>query len=361
MIKIIRDIETLNKYKPVWTSIFEADPLATPFQSFSFVISSINNLEFSQQSLFIIFVKNDQIKDWVGIFPFIRQKNGDLRFLYYSLIDFCNPIIRPEFNNYNIYEELSQFLIKDKSVKGLILDNLKSDSPLLSSFKPFFNNYICYVSDFYSLLPIYKLKNDVNPIDSFRFINNKKKKKLSKIRKNLDEYNFRVYKIENEVYPEDEIISLCEFMISEGTRSEDFLTKSMINFWKTLYNSGIMQIAIIKRDNETLACNMLFYSEKNSEIIKWITLYKESHWNMAINLMLCENLYYKGGGIINFARGIYDYKLTNYHPEVKPLLRLYLAKTNKKYLVYLYKSNFYFLLPKIKSWAIPLAKKFLKR
>lgn len=76
----------------------------------------------------------------------------------------------------------------------------------------------------------------------------------------------------------------------------------------------------------------------------------DNTWNMKINLMIADYLYNNGGATINFARGIYDYKMVNFHPDVKPLFCLKVSKTKWGHLKNIINTAFHYFKPVIKSW-----------
>lgn len=352
MIKAITSLEDFNAFKPFWDELFNLDPLATPFQAFDYIAASLQMNEAESASLNIITVKNDSANTWVAIFPLFLDKKKNLRFLNAAHTDFCNPIIHPAYAHYSLYKEVAEYIENSKSINGLVLDNIESSSPMLSVFKPYFRYMITHDYNFYSTIKIYREDGDKDPIDSFRFIQNKQRKKLRKKQEIIDhDCSFEILSTKaGNAYPSEKINSVVSSMLSSGIRVKEYFSDSMMNFWQTLYSHGLLSIAILSRGNEVMTINFMFFDAKQKEYIKWLMLYQESSWNMIINIKIAEYLYNNAPGTtINFARGIYDYKLTNFHPDVKPLFSVKIAKTPWGHIKNMAAVAFHYSKPIIKS------------
>ncbi len=328
MIKILKTKEELVEYKSVWDSIYNSDSNATPFQKFDFIFASIDLTVTGSQQLYVLLVKDDSINKWLAAFPLVIDKKGILHFINSAHSDFCSPIVCDEFNNYNLYDEVASFIKGEEKIKGLKLDNIGTSNQMLAVMKPHFKFMIAYDMNYYSSIPIYKLDSDKDSIDAFRYVKSKRHKKLRKSIKEVQNCKFVIArKSEGVPYPEADVQYLVNKMLSDGIRVKEYFSSAMLSFWKMLYESNVVCMAMLYEGNEIRTCNFMFYDEKRNEYIKWLMLYKEGRWNMIINIMIADYLYQNGGGNINFARGIYDYKLENFHPDVKPLFCLRIAKT----------------------------------
>lgn len=345
MIRLISDIPQLEEIEPIWENIFQKDPMVTPFQKYGYIRASVDYQQELHPQLSILLVKDDMSSQWVAIFPFVVYPKGELRFINADHTDFCAPLILPEYNHYNLYEEVAQYIIHNKDIISLLLDNITANDMLLSAFIPHFKYNICVASDYYSLIPVYRLATDRDAVDGFRFVKKVRRNKLRKIRQKYPEAVFKFFaKKDGDNYPADIIKKLVEQMINNGIRTRAYFSQSMLEFWENLYNSNILSVAVLYDKGCPLVCNFVLKDENNNQYIKWILLYNDSHLNMVLNMFIEEVIYNGNGGIINFARGIYDYKLVNFHPDVKPLFRLYLSKTKKRYVKYFAIMSFHFLL-----------------
>lgn len=328
MIKIITNLEELQKFRDNWNFIYTNTPNSTPFQHFEYLYSSLININKADDNLYIIILWNNIYKQWFAVFPFIKTKKGILKFINVSHSDFCTPLIIPQFNNYNLYEEVAEFLSAQKDIKGLWLENVRPEDSSLSMFKPFFKYSVSYDMNYFSDISIYSTENDRDIIDAFRYVNSTKRKNLRKLMKSMEGIEFKLCnKSDNIPYPAYEINFLIKFMVEKGIRDEEYFSDSMLTFWKDLYENGVLSVALLGDGENIKSCNLIFYNEKRNEYISWIMLYTDRAWNLNINLKIAEYIYNNGMGTINFARGIYDYKLVNFHPDVKPLFCVKIAKT----------------------------------
>jgi len=353
MIKVITDKDSLLAFKDEWDALYAIDPDATPFQKFEYIVAEVNCLVElkGHKNLNIICIKDSPANKWVAIFPFILTTEGNLEFINAIHSDFCLPLINPAFNNYNIYKELSDWLLLNKDINGLNLLNLKADSSLLSVLKPHFKFQITYDVNQYSSIPVYKKDSDRDVIDSIRYVQATKRKNL---RKSLSKINpdteFKIFSNrENKAYPKDLINELIACMVGNGIRTSKYFSEEMLLFWEELYENDVLILATISENKEPKSCHFMFYDEKKNEYIMWIILYSDPSWNLKINLLIAQHIYDNGGGTINFARGIYDYKLVNFHPDVKPLFCVRIAKTRRRHLRNLLAVGFHYLKPVIMS------------
>lgn len=329
MIKIVSVIDNIKQFKAEWNVLFENDKYATPFQSFDYLSASLEFFEEKEEKLYFVFIKDGLAKLWVAVFPFIIDRNGVLRFINTLHTDFCGPLIMPGYDNYNLYKELADYIKKDSCVKGLELYNIKGSYNITDVLSPYFPYLIIYNCNHYSIISILKESNDKDCIDSIRTIPSKKKWNHRKILKELPENtSFRLLSQNSkDEFPSQAIHMLCNKMVNLGIRTNEYFSENMFSFWKALYESNVLTVALIYDSNNVKAANLMLYDSKRNEFISWITLYVGKSWNLAINIKIVEHIYNNGGGGINFARGIYDYKLTNFHPDVKPLFCVKIAKT----------------------------------
>ena len=327
MIQVINEIDKFKNLKDDWERIWHNCKSATPFQTFDYVLASASTFH-ETDSLYIILMS-----DGNGVVRAILHtkidKSGRLSFINAHHSDFCGIIIETEYDNFNLYEELSKFFLSNKQIKTICFDNLKRDSSLLSSFKPFI--YTCFIQDinYYSVIPIFPKTIDKDFVDAFSFVASKRKKKLRNQHKaTLQGCEFKIYdKANGDIYPEDVVNSLTEIMVVKGYRARTYFSMSMLNFWKELYEKELLICAVLRQGGVALSCNFMFYDSKSKEYIKWIMLYEDGHYNLAINVEIADYIYKNQGAYINFARGIYDYKMENFHPIVYPLYRVIITKS----------------------------------
>lgn len=351
MIKIISNKEDLLQFRSDWNDIYMLDDMATPFQKFEYIYDSLELHLKEADKLYIIAIKDDATNRWVAFFPLLLTHSGILKFINATHTDFCQPLIHNDFRHYVLFKELSEFIVTDKSVKGLYLENVMSGNPMIAVLKPFFRYTITHDINYYSSIPVYRHPSDTDPVDAFRYVRAKQRKNLRKQKKWIDtNCRFEISRKSNNDYPQQEIETLVNQMLSDGIRVKEYFSEKMLSFWKKLYDDNILCVALLYKDDEIMSCNFMYYDDKHNEYIKWLMLYRENSWNMMINIMISEYLYNNGGGSINFARGIYDYKLTNFHPDIKPLFCVRTAKTRWGHFKNIISTAFHYSKPIIKSF-----------
>ena len=339
MINVINNLSELAYLKDSWDYLFKVCSYATPFQRYEYVFNSWKRIKHDGDELYILCVKSDNTRQVTAIFPTSLDNHGILSFITQAYIDFCSALVLPEYDNYLLYEEIATFIKKDNKIKAISFIDLKTDNPLIAVLKPHFTNIILKECSYYSTLPIVKHPNDRDFVDGIRSVNSHGRKNIRVVRKKLEgKSEFRLLRhSDNNSYPDDIISKLCKQMIQTGLRTEQYLSNNMRLFWKDLYESSLLTIATLSFDGEIKSCNFMYYDIKRNEYIKWIMLYTETKWNMCINTLIAEKLYNDGDCTINFARGIYDYKMVNFHPSVKVLLSLSVFKSKRQKFLFLLK------------------------
>lgn len=331
MIKVITSFDKDDILENEWNRLFQVCPYVTPFQTFDFVSTASKYISSEKETLYIIVVVDDRTKEYKAILPTSIDRRGIVRFLCQDYMDFCSALVNPIYDNYSLYEEIVEYLKQTKGIRGVEFTNLKHDNPLLSTLKPFAPNFHVKECAFYSMLPLSQENEDKDFVDGLRSLNAKKKKNLRRYYDSFKEnYVLKLLcKERGNLYPSDAIREMTLLMINKGIRSKEYFSSNMLRLWEELYEKCVLDIAVLIKDKDVVSINFIYNDKKHSEIIKWIMLYEDNSFNKAINLMIAEELYRQGGYTINFARGIYDYKLVNFHPDVKTLFKVTI---NKNYL-----------------------------
>lgn len=352
MIKAVTTIDNLNLFKEQWNSLYYKIENISPFQQFEyFYYSIIYNKTFSD-NLFILLVQDQVGNKLNAVFPFFLNKNGILSFINFTHTDFCSPLIDPNINHYNLYKELCDFINRDHKIKGLSLFNNTDSNYFSAFFKVFFPYYINHDINFYSTLEIYQKSTDKSPIDGFRYLNSKRKNYLKNIsKKDSDDLKIKVIDQTSSEYPHKTVTSMVNHMLQFEGRSCQYFSKNMLDFWENLYNSGILYLVILEKADKPMACHLTFFDKKKNEYIMWILLYKDKKYNSVLYVLLEEYLYKKNKhSILNFARGIYSYKIMHFHPDVKQLSCTLIAKSRWQHCKNIFTTSLYYFKPVVKSF-----------
>ena len=100
-----------------------------------------------------------------------------------------------------------------------------------------------------------------------------------------------------------------------------FLLKLRVYF-STLYNTGLVYVVMLYENTTVCCCSFILNDKRANEYIKWVVLYRNGKFNTILNLLLMDYMYNNDVKNLNFARGVYAYKLNKYHPSVYTLHQL---------------------------------------
>jgi len=352
MIKIVTCETQLSIYESDWNSLYEKTSGATPFQKYGYVVATLYFIKNEGKFPYFIFVRDAQRKEIVAIFPFVVTKRHKLEFINQIHSDFCMPLINPEIDHFNLYKELSDHIKNDKMIRDLNLINVPAGNSLLSSFKFHFKYSIVHDINYYPIVPIGANVSNKSFIDGFITVPSKRRGNLRKSFSQIeDRCQLKIIRKSNgDNYPEEIVFDLTNQMIKDEIRGKDYFSDQMLSWWKRLYEYDVLSLAILFEEQKPVSCTLIFQDDKNNECVTWIMLYVSNVWNMRANLFISKYIYDHGDGALNLARGIYDYKVTNFHPDIKPLFCLKIAKTKWGHFKNVISTAFHFSKPIIKSW-----------
>jgi len=315
MVYVVDDIDKFISIEKDWEELQENSCIYNPFLSYTFVFSSWKNIvskESKSASLYILCVK-DKSKEIIAILPCYLTNKRVLYFINWQDADFLGALVKKEYEcNHYLFKELCEFIINDERVRSIHLDNLKSDSPLLSYMKYFFSPSFVFASNAFSTIPVSR-KRVEEKMPSLH-LHAKDKNRLSNILKKCGDMEMKVYRIDESDYPENILQELVDYMISTGQRSKDYFCKGRLDLIKDLYNKELVSIAVVKEGGLYVSASVFYRGEK--ELINWIIVYRESKHNLTNKLLLLNSFSEEGGGTFNFARGTYSYKLQHFRPIV---------------------------------------------
>ena len=318
MIKIIKNINELEKIRECWDVLYKEDDNCTPFQSFDY--NYISWKRFHQgYSLFVLLFYQNQEKSLSAIFPFCIDSKNCLRFINEDHSDFQTAIVKNlAKTDLKMYEELFVFIKDQPYIHRICLNHLRHDDLLLHYLGHVSVYARLYGTESYSYLRIESSHDDMNFIDSLRHLTAKERNRLKNIEKKADGLTFKLISKADTEYPEQEVKMLVQEMIDKGIRSEAYFTDNLIGFLKDLYQAGVLKMALVYREKE-LGSVSFFYQGKNSLSIQWIIIYSDKKYNLQAKLKLINNVFEDGGGIFNFGRGTYKYKIQHFRPVIQNL------------------------------------------
>lgn len=326
MIRIIETTELFLGIKEQWDSLYAELSYVTPFQSFSYNYNSWILLE-KDTSLHIICLIRQVDNQLLAIFPCVLTKKGVLQYICGIHSDFCIPLIKEESRkDYHLYRELADYIKDTLTIKGFMFDNLKEGDCMMALMHYFFPGMQLRLSNKWSFLYVFAHDSEVNNfLESMKHLSPKERYAFKKKYKKMSNLTLRIYTKKNDEFPAESINEIINCMFSKGIRTEAYFSVSFLELIKKLYNDGILMVALSHENDKPMVANL--YLIKGNEYINWLVVYKEGHYN-TMNLLQSVNfIYEQGGGILNFARGIYEYKIRNFKPEIHNLYRIQYAKS----------------------------------
>ncbi len=340
-ISIINKIEDLLLIKEDWDRLFIKGDYSV-FQSFDFNYGSWKH-EFisdkrNQLAITVITIKRSVI----GIFPFYIDSKKRLRFINDIHSDFCDFITDKSID----LSEILLYLKQEMGFRSIKLINLKQEANICKLISELnVKNKVVLSSSEYSFLSVDK---GVFPYNVSHYRSHQKHRINKAANKHKDK-KAQILSVDKHEFPKKDLLVLKEKMISLGIRKKNFLTNEKILLIEFLYNTGIVIINRMKKDNKIISINILL---KNSphEFIFWIDLFDDLQMiNIASYISFISVSSLESSIDVNFGRGRYFYKTSNFSPEFHPLyaiyifpniwkrLRFIISEESKKYLKSVYK------------------------
>ena len=334
-IEIINNLDDLKKIKVIWDKLFLSLRNKSVFQTFDYNFYAYSNcLDFKFNSLSVGLIYD---KDLISICPFYIDRNKKLRFINDVHSDICD-ILCTEIFDFDAY--LNELFLNNK-IRSCHLININEQS-FLSKYN---SNKYKIVVDFrfasFSFLNIVK-GNFPNNLHHYK---SKQKTEIRRILKKYSDMYHSIINYENCNFPKSDILILKNKMIKKGIRSKNFINDFQIKFLESLFNLGILHISLVKSNNHVHALSLLL-KQKNNYVI-WIDIYDSNKLINLFNYISLITLISKENSIlINFGRGIYNYKIANFLPEIKSLLSVRIFDSYFKKFTFIFKHYVVQLLTK---------------
>jgi len=252
-----------------------------------------------------------------------------LRFINDVHSDFCDLVLDKEID----LRKLFQFILNDCEQKKIQLINLKENS-ILTQFNASQSkyNFSFFVSGNYSDLEVAK---GIFPGNCNKLLS-KQKTEIRRIIKKCSNYQDEVLFKSYCDFPINEILRLKEKMIKNGSRNNNFLPLNQLRLIKKLYDNQYVEISLIK-DNEVKAIS--FVMKDKNESIFWIDLYDDFQMVNLYNYISYIALKSADNKVcINFGRGTYNYKTSNFKPDIRELYALHVFSSKSLKISYIIKS-----------------------
>lgn len=320
MIKIIRNINELEQVRECWNTLYAEDNNCTPFQSYEYNYISWKRFCQNDYSLFVLLFYHNQEKTPCAIFPFCIDSKKCLRFINEDHSDFQTAlIIGSAKTDLKMYEEVYGLIKSQPNIQRICLNHLRHSDLLLHYFGHISSYSHLYGTESYSYLPIFPSQDGGDSfIDSLRHLTAKERNRLKNIEKKATDLSFKIISIDCEAYPEKEVNELVQIMIKKGIRSTAYFSDSLLGFIKDLFQAGVLKIGMIYQGKD-LGSISFFYQSKDGMCIQWIIIYSDKAYNLQAKLKIINSVYESGGGVFNFGRGTYAYKIQHFRPIIQNL------------------------------------------
>ena len=296
----------------------------------------------------VLIRQKDQIVQ--AIFPCYIDKRKCLRFINDRHSDFCSAIVRDEFiDDYHLYAEFYKYYQTNKAIKKIQLLNIDENNPLFANLAYFLKGGINRVVSMYSDFHVSQSGDyQVSFVNGMSRLNTKDKYRLKNVLNKTAMMSLKVYESRTELFPESIVSGLTQQMIYAGIRKTYYFNMHMMTLFKCLYDAGLLIVFATYENERPIAAN-LFLKNKD-EYIDWIALYSEKSNNLNNLLQVVEYISNTGGGIMNLARGTYEYKMHNFRPALHFLFGLFHSKNLLGKIFDLWAADGYYLRQIAKSY-----------
>lgn len=309
-IEIIKNNDRFLALKQDWDQLFELGNYSS-FQSFSFNYHSwyIELSKDIRNQLAITVVK--KMNEVIAFFPFYVDAKKQLRFINDIHADFCDCITSEEIDISELFSH-----IKTKApFKTIRLINLKEDARVKSYLKNIqLSNSLCMPFEKYGLAEL----QEGNFPDNYPEFKSKQISEFRRIEKKNNDKIHLVLSIDNQEFPERDILTLKERMIKLGYRKKFFLTKKQLKLIKQLYCEKHLVLSVVQKDNQMHAISFVLKSA--NEYLFWIDMFDDSKMiNLFNYISYMRKVSVNESVVVNFGRGAYNYKIVNFKPTIKQL------------------------------------------
>lgn len=325
-IRLVSEVRHFHEIKPYWCNLFNSYGYSV-FQSFEFnyyswITELCNN---KLNTLCIVLLERDNVL--FSIFPLYIDSYKRLRFINDNHADFCDVLSSQTFD----IQVVLLTIYRTTKYNSVHFINLKEDSSLYVLCKQQLKkNCIFKPFEKYSELNVFL---NSFPEKILRYTS-KQKTTFRRIKKRNDNNSYSLLLKDKSEFPVNEIYQLKNRMIDLGIRESNFLDRDRILFLEELYNADRILVSMVKKNHNVRAIS--FILKNNNTYLFWIDMYDNTKMiNIYNYILFIENISSKKNVEINFGRGIYDYKMVNFKPDVKQLFAIYIFHSQVQKLFFL--------------------------
>ena len=320
---MIRVYDTLDGLEDDWRRLYGCAPDVTAYQSFDYAGAALPLCEGTPH--IIVWLHKGEPK---AIFPCHIDSRRTLRFIADTHTDFCGPLVESAFaGDYHMCEELAEHILKTPQIRRVRLENMRSRL-FQSSLQYHLKGCVLFTYRKYSFFKVPAQGDSKTAIDALSHLSTKEKYRLKNIASKMDASGVesRCFVGGADPWPGEVVPVLAQSMVEAGIRKPSYFSGQFLAFLKAVYEAGLMNVCVTFDGSDPISCNLLLKGI-GDETVDWIALYRDpvsNGWNL---LQLIRRMSEEGGGTLNFARGVYMYKMHNYRPALGDLDRLRYSKS----------------------------------
>ena len=323
-INIIEDIENFKGLENSWDDLCSRTESETVFESFEFnYYSWVYCLANNKNNLALVLVYDDHSLQ--VICPFYIDSRRRVRFINDNHSDSCDIISNINLDIDIILKEVYRYF----SINSFHFINLKSKACILKSLSLSFDYYIDRSSAVYSVLDVSKGVFPEN-VSEYR---SRQKTEFRRILKKNQNREHKILSYKECKFPYDSICSLRSNMISRGVRSDNFLPSNQLKLIERLYRYGKVILSVVENKDTVNAISVIM--KHRDRYLIWIDLYDNAKMINLFNYIYLISLLSSNQSIhINFGRGDYFYKTSNFLTKKIELSSLHIFSSNKYKIMY---------------------------
>ncbi|WP_286336489.1 GNAT family N-acetyltransferase [Hydrogenimonas cancrithermarum] len=264
-----------------------------------------------------------------------------LRFIADTHSDYSDFLIGPEDNTtlYEICKTIHDIIEQSDEVDSIELKNLNQSSKYLGIFCSRFDyKQILYQTNASSYT---SFVGSENVLDAFSYLKAKKRNQIKRLYKKNENLHGVYHTVDTSPFPAETLKEILTDMKKSGLRGDDFLDETLLGIITKLYEAGHLMIQEIKDDKTSLVMNFILKDDREKRFLLWITIYRNRpKINILSYFILIKKLSMEHIGsrfVLDFGRGLYEYKIVNFLPEINLQFTFYYSKNGIAYVRYLLK------------------------
>ncbi len=313
-IKVITTEEDFLALKPRWNELIAYNQQARVFQTFEWCYAAWKHY-ITEGQLYILHAKREGHKDEEAIFPFWIDPQKNLRFIGDDISDVCN-VICTDFTAdwHHLYNDVTRFLKEEKRFKKIQLSHVEAHARFMAYLGVYYPDIRITRMDSYSCMDV-KQNNDLS--NTLTHLNSKERSYIRSLERKLTQFEMILLSSKNAPFPRNTLTSLCEEMIQLGLRPRTFFSEKLMTTIESIYNAGLCEIIVFKKENECCAASFRLIYKKHLNY--WIQLYQDASYTTLQDVAYVTIKSKEENYCFDYGTGAYAYKLGTFRPSVHHL------------------------------------------